>query len=218
MASKWLHFDVLCETEELEKLFQSFGEPFYIYSTLGVGKTGEHALSQESFLDAWQRYLDELKAGLLPEDRNYRFFFTAVCTKTLDAIRAVDIGNERQIIISYEPLLQMQIHRFSYSSMEKKIYSMSFGEKSVFWGIRISYPQLFQYPNTRVVEDALDASRFCNAELFSHVKNWVRKTTQPTPFMIEDKKVMDPMRISKASFSWINNHAGLKACGLIIGV
>jgi hypothetical protein len=42
----------------------------------------------------------------------------------------------------------MQIHRFSFSEKEKKIYSMSFGEKSVFWGVRIFYPtpELWRMP------------------------------------------------------------------------
>lgn len=216
MASKWIHFDLLVETDVMQDLLQNLGEPLHLFSVLGVANRGEHVISPQAFLDVWQRYIDTLKGGKIPNDSDFRFFFTTALTKTLSALRAVDVGNDREIVIPYEPLLQMQIHRFTYSHEDATFHSMAFGEKSISWGVRISYPQLFQYPETRIVEDALDASRFVNAELFVKLRSWIRSNTQATPFMIEGKKVNNPMRISKECFSWINNHPQLKACGLSI--
>lgn len=216
MASKWIHFDLLVETAVMQDLLQHLGEPLHLFSVLGVANRQEHVISQNVFLDVWQRYIDTLKAGNIPNDADFRFYLTCALTKTLSALRAVDVGNNREIIIAYEPLLQMQIHRFTYSHQDATFHSMAFGDKSISWGVRISYPQLFQYPETRVVEDALNASTFVNAELFSKLRSWIRSSTQATPFMVDGKKVNNPMRIGKECFSWINNHAQLKACGLSI--
>lgn len=216
LASKWIHLDLLVETKAMQSLLQSFGEPLYLFSVLGVAPKGGHELKQGAFLEVWQRYIDTLKMGKVPCDADYRFHFTCALTKTLSALRAIDIGNDKEILIPYEPVLQMQIHRFSYSEQDCKFHSMAFGEKSISWGVRMSYPQLFQYPETRQVEDAQDTSRFINAELFIALKSWIRANTQPTPFVVGDKKINDPMRIGKECFSWINNHAQLNTCGLKI--
>lgn len=216
MASKWIHFDLLVETHLMQDLLESLGEPLHLFSVLGVAKKGEHILSKKAFLDGWQRYIDTLKTGKIPNDSDYRFLFTTAITKTLTVIQKVDIGNDREIVTPYEPLLQMQIHRFTYSHQDAAFHSMAFGEKSISWGVRMSYPQLFQYPQTRIVEDALDPERFANAELFLKLRGWIRANTQATPFIVDGKKVNNPMRISKECFSWINNHAQLIACGLSI--
>jgi hypothetical protein len=216
MASKWIHFDLLVEKEGMKSLFASLGEPLYLFSTLGVAPVNSHEIQIPDFLDEWQRYIDTLKAGLLPTDADYRYFFTAAITKTKSALRALDLANEKEIIIPYEPVLQMQIHRFSYSLADEKFHSMAFGDRSISWGVRISYPQLYQYPATRTVENALDESAFINAGLFTALRSWIRANTQATPFIVQGKKINDPMRISKDCFSWINNHAGLQNSSLTI--
>ena len=214
MASKWIHFDLLIEKEGMQSLLKSLGEPLYLFSTLGIAQKDAHHLDIFRFLEVWQNYINVLKEGRMPQDADYRFYFTAAITKTLSAIRALDIGSDKEIIIPYEPLLQMQIHRFSYSLADQKFHSMAFGEKSISWGVRISYPQLYQYPETRTVEDACNTVQFKNAELFLALRRWVRSNTQATPFIVNGKKVNDPMRISKECLSWINNHAGLQLAGL----
>ncbi len=215
LASKWFHFDLLVEVEELESLFASFGD-FYMFSTLGVAAPGAHLLEKKAFLEAYGRYLDELKQGKVVVDGDYRFFFTACLTKTLNAIRAIDIGNNKEIITPYEPVLQMQMHRFSFSYSEMKFHSMAFGDKCISWGLRLSYPQLYQYPETRKVEDALDEERFVNAKLYSSIRPWLRAHTIPTPFVIDGKRVNDPMRLGKKCLPWIQHHAEMQIRGLNI--
>lgn len=216
MASKWLHYDVLVDDTKIRHLLEHFGSGFYLFSTLGVAPRGEHELKIDDFVNQWKGYIDALKAGNVPNDQDNRFYCTAALTKTLSALRALDVGNDREIIIAYEPLIQMQLHRFNYSQADHKFHSMSFGQKSISWGVRLSYPQLYQNPQTRVVVDATDENLFVNATLFQELKSWIRANTQPTPFLIDGKRVNDPMRIGKECFSWINNHAQLKENGLFV--
>lgn len=217
LASKWIHLDLLVDKESFEGLLDSFGVPLYLFSTLGVGKKGSHEVSKEAFLDAWQRYIACIQEGRLPQEADFRFLFTLALTCDLGALRSVVIDAAREVIIPYLPLMQMQIHRFSFSKLDKKFHSMAFGEKSIFWGVRLSYPQLFQHPDTRQVEDALDETKFPNAALFSRLKSWMRQNSQPTPFVVDGKRENVPMRIGKSCFSWINRHPGLLDAGLSVG-
>lgn len=214
LASKWLHLDLLIETDSMKELLEHLPKPLYLFSTLGVQPRSGNAISHERFLQVWQSYLDVLKNGQSPPDCDFRFFFTACLSAELHALRAIDIGQDREIIAPYEPIIQMQIHRFSYSSIDDKFHSMAFSEKSISWGIRLSYPQLYQYPHTRQVIEALNEERFSNAKLFNILRRWIRHHTQATPFLVGGQRVNVPMRIDKACFSWINNHAELRNRGL----
>ncbi len=216
LASKWIHFDMLVDHEEFQSLLESFKEPLYIFSTLGVANSGKHLIEKSALIDAYKRYVETLQEGRVPQDADFRFFFTACFTKTLSAVRAITLGNDKEIIIPYEPVLQMQIHRFTYTKNDAKFHSMSLGEKSISWGVRLSYPQLFQYPDTRKVEDALDEERFINATLYSAIRPWLRLHSLPTPFLVDGKRVNDPMRIGKKCLSWIHNHSELASRGLAI--
>jgi len=216
LASKWLAFDLLVTKENMQALFTALGEPLFHVSTLGVAKKGEEKILQVRFLELWQHYLDGLQVGEPSDAASYRFFFTSCLTRTLDALEMMDVAGDRVIVSPKLPLLQMQMHSFHYSKEHKKFHSMSFGSESISWGVRISYPQLFQFPETRIVEDATNPERFVNAELLVRLKGWVRANTQPTPFLIEGKKVYEPMRIDKECLSWANSHAGLRAKGLMV--
>lgn len=215
LASKFLHFELLIEKEDFDRFFEALGEVF-LFSTLGVQLKGQNAISKERFLATWQDYIDDLRHGKAIDDSKFRFAFTLLLTSYNDALRAIAIGDDKEIITPYEPAIQLQLHRFGYSTIDGKFRPMVFGEKSVSWGVRLSYPQLFQYPETRQVMDALDEEKFPNAKLFNSLRYWIRHNTQAVPFLVEGKRVNIPMRISKGCFSWINNHKELIDRGLSI--
>lgn len=187
-----------------------------LYSTLGVQLRGQNAIKEEVFLAAFQEYIVTIKSGQEVDDARFRFVFTALLSAYDSALRAITIGEDKEIITPYEPAIQIQLHRFGYSTLDGKFRPMVFGEKSVSWGLRFSYPQLFQYPQTREVMEALDESKFPNATLFNKLRRWIRHNTQATPFLVDGKRVNIPMRIGKECFSWINNHKELTRRGLSV--
>lgn len=204
LASKWLHLDFLVDLQEFEKLFS---EPFSLFSTLGVQPEGKNSITKEQFLTAWQRYIGTIQAGACVQDNDYRFFFTAILTQDLAAIRALELADNKEIIIPYEPIVQMQLHRFAYSEADEKFHSQAFGKTSVSWGVRISYPQLFQSPTTRQV---LEGNSFSNIKLFKHIQSWLREVSIATPFIVQGRRVNVPIRLGKNCLSWINQHSDLK--------
>lgn len=208
LASKWLHLDLLVDESEMRDLLQSL-QPCLLFSSLGVQPIGKNVLDTEKFLEIWQRYVRTLQSGNIPQDADFRFFFTAMMTRDTGCVRAIDIQEDKEIIIPYEPIVQMQLHRFMYSQTDGKFRSMIFGKQSVSWGVRFSYPQLFQYPHTRTVEEALNPERFINAAIFSSIRQWIRDRTMPTPFIVDGSRINVPIRIGKECLPWINKHPEL---------
>jgi len=214
LASKWLHFDLLVDTQEFRQLFDSLGSSISLFSTMGVQPKDKSRIVIEEFLQVWQRYIDDLQQSKKVDERLYRFFFTALLTQDESYIRALDLPDDKEMIVPYAPCLQMQFHRFIYSKTDKSFKSQSFGQTALSWGVRLSYPQLFQYPETRAVENALKKEKFSNAELVPALRSWLRKQTIPTPFLIDGKKVVTTSRLGKNCFSWINAHPDLRANNL----
>ncbi len=82
-GSKWLKFQVLCDRKELEALF-SVLDPFYIFP-LG-GFVDGAALEQKKFLDEYGSWIEGLKQGHVPEDRQLRSILAAAFTEDLEAL------------------------------------------------------------------------------------------------------------------------------------
>ena len=213
MASKWLHLPLLIDVQEMSSLLDHLGE-VYLFSTMGVQPVGKNTLFREQFLEAWQQYIASLRSEKIDE-HYFRFFMTLALTKTVDAVVFIDAGDGREMIRPVLPVVQTQMHRFSYSTEDKKFRSMVFGPNTISWGIQFSYPQLFQDPVQRNIEQALN-ERFVNSTLFRALQEWVRRHTVPTPFFVEGKKVNVPIRLGKNCFSWINTHHDLVKRGLTV--
>lgn len=216
LASKYLHIQVLVDEEELTALFQSLS-PFQIFSTLGLMEAGKNIIAKDAFLSLYKNYIELLKAGKEMDETPFRFTFTALLTSTEDAIQRVTSSDKREMIRPKLPCIQVQPHRFIFSSSEHKFYPMVFGKDAISWGLQFSYPQLFQDPVSRDVKNSLEES-FPNALLFRQIQLWIRKETLPSCFIFNDKETYVPIRIGKKCFSWINNTYELKKQNLRVKI
>lgn len=205
-AAKWLKVQVLLDSEEMCSLFQALG-PFSIYLTGAILLQGQGQISHEAFLRSYQEYVENLKAGEIPDDAAFRQIFSAVFTVTPEALYALDLGDSKVIIRPSLPIIQLQLHRLGFSAVDQKFRSMVFGKDSLSWGIQFSYPQIFEDPNSRQIVDV--DSNYANTALFRELQRWIRRYTLPTPFLVNDERVNVPVRLGKKCFSWINGHPQL---------
>ncbi len=208
LASKWLHIQLLVDPESMERLFATLGDVF-LYQVLGPVAPEKALIQHAHFFDAYRRYVQALKEGIVSEE-TFRGFFTAVMTKTQEAVCGMDLEDGRILIQPVLPLLQMRPHRFVYSSVDEKFRPMVFGKTSISWGVQISYPQLFQDARDRSVHNAL-TDGFVNHELFRKVQAFIRQETIATPFEVAARVTRVPIRIGKSCLSWINEHRELQA-------
>lgn len=213
-ASRYLRLQVLLDTEEMQLLIEAL-RPIYFYRTHGLmGENQEGVLHQE-FLDAYQHYIGSLRAGKLPEESLYRELFYLSWTQTPDALFKVACSNQRQLVKTALPVIQLQKHTFSYSSMDKKFRPMVLGANSILWGIQFSYPQLFQPQAGGEIMEVNDPS-FPNTLLFRKLQRWIRHHTLATPFVVGHERTQVPIRIGKMCQPWIACHPQLSQQGLSV--
>lgn len=209
-ASKWLSLPVLIDPSELLGLFKALGS-FLIYETSQVIPKDKGAISQEAFFEVYKYYIDSLKKGQIPEESVYRSFFSSSFTVTSEALYAIPLPNDRQLVRIYKPVVQLQPHSMDYSPYDDKFRSIVHGPECFLWGVQFSYPQQYLNPETKQVLKVVENDYFPNTHLFRLLQAWVRKNTSPTPFQTQGRVVHVPVRLGKACFEWINLHPQLNS-------
>lgn len=207
-ASKWLKVQLLVDASEMESLFTALGD-FSIYVTGAVVLKAAGEITHKVFLKAYEKYISALKEGVIPPESVYRQLFGAVLNKDPEALFAVAVGPDRQLLRVAKPVIQMQPHSMDYSPYDGKFRAMVYGLDSILWGVQFSYPQLFLDAETKEPENVDDSERFPNTVLFKNLQRWIRNHTLPTPFLVEGKKINVPIRLGKKCLPWINKHPQL---------
>lgn len=206
-AAKWLSIQVLIDLEEMRSLMEALGA-FNIYSAQAVSSS---LMSVSQFLVAYEDYINELKRGHLPSEERFRPFFSQFWTSEPLAIVTVNLSG-KELARAVKPIVQVQYHSLSYSSLDDKFRSNVMDPQSFPWGVQFSYPQLFQEAGDQKVVKV--DQTFTNTEFFQKLRRWVRENTVPVPFIVKEQKVNIPVRLGKNCFSWINNHPKLKMIGI----
>ncbi len=212
-ASRWLKCQMLIDGEEMRRLFNELS-PFHLFSCGTLFPKGQGELSQEFFLSCYDHYISSLQKGFLPNPSTYREAFSSVLCKSTDALYAIPMEGDRQLIRIAKPVIQLRAHNVGYSEIDGKFRSMVFGGDSIPWGIQFSYPQLYQDNVTKEVEQTRHSSDFPNSELFQILQRWTRHHTIPTPFSVNGEISHVPIRLGKQCLSWINVHPQLVAKGI----
>lgn len=215
-ASKWQKIPVLLDVDEMKTLIEVLS-PFWMIQTSGIFLLNEEFVVIEKFLDLYAQYIQDLKIGKFYSSSLLRAYFSSVWTNTLKALYKVKMKPESYVIGVELPVVQLQAHRFTYSSADQKIRSMALGFDSIEWGILFSFPSLFQDQNFQV-HAINNKSQFSNFQLFKHLQQWMRSNTSVTSFIVQGEVVNVPIRLGKMCKSWINTHPQLIAKGLQVRV
>lgn len=201
--SKSVKHPVLLNPTEMEDLFEQLGD----FSIFSVGRplgSDQLEISKAQFLKTYWRYVQRLQEGKVFDDKEFRTLFSSLITHDKEALYAMDVGEGRFLVKAIKPTIQLQMHHFIYSEVDEKFHLGVMGRKSVSWGIKFSYPGLYQHPQTKEI---LKTKR---DSLFQLLSKWIRQHTLATPFLVKEKRINVPVRLGKECFSWINEHPGLK--------
>lgn len=170
-------------------------------------------IPKDLFRDQYRLYVEGIKQGKLIDETPLRPLFSGMITVKPESVFAQSLSNGKYLIKTRIPAIQMQRHHFIFSDT---FHSGVMGEGSITWGIQFSYPQLFLDPKTKEIGKVEKNDLFPNTELFHRLAKWVRDHTSPTPFLVEGKKMNQPIRLGKKCFSWINQHPHLKERGIYV--
>jgi hypothetical protein len=180
-ASKYFLYHVLLSSQEMESLI-SFLPPFNIYNVSGV--TQDKKTSKEAFLIAYGQYIEEAARGEFPS-------FSAAWSLDEKAIECKEVRPGMFFQKAIRPVIHLRAHYYSIS--EKEVKPMSFGKKSIPWGLQFGFPLLYRDPETKEVIEPLKRGGG-NLPLFQGLKGWMRANTRPVKMFIEGEEVMTTLR------------------------
>lgn len=203
-GSKFLKHYTLSDPEDLKVLFEEL-KPFYIYPLTSISDGNE--IPHDLFLSEYTSWIDGLKNGKVPVDRDLKKILACVMTKEKEALWKQEIPGNRYLIKVRAPCIQVQANFFTYSEIDGVFRPMTMGKDQIFWGLTFSFPQIYQEPKTMQLLEVGDS---LNAEAFQVIKKWVRNTSRATPFIVNGTKTNVPIRLGKTCFSWIEHHPQLK--------
>jgi len=193
-GSKWIDLPLLLEAEEMSTLLQ--GLP--LYSAKGGAAT---------FLNEYSAYVDSLKKGEVPRPPSVHF----------GSIDPAALQPVRSWLRPCRPVIEITPHRFAYSPLDGQFRSGVLGSEVVQWGVKLSYPQLFQNERGEI-ERVVDSEDYPNTSWFRAAQRWVRRHTLATPFSVGGRLVRTPIRLGKGCLPWVNRHPQLAAQGLEVSV
>ena len=206
--SKWLKHAALLDEEEMTALFEELG-PFQIFNVSVPVVAEKMEIARADFLRVYAHYVQALKVGRMPDEKEFKPYFSSIFTTETRILYAMPVANERFLIKAIKPVVQLQAHHFYYSDVDGKFHPMVLSDGSITWGIQFSYPQIYQSPNDSDFSRVNDS--FPNTALFQKIARWMRHHTVPTPFLVGEKQTNVPFRIGKKCFSWIDRHPGLNS-------
>lgn len=207
-VSKWLKFQVLLDEEEMQEWLQALMPLEIFLVSRPIHKEGA-SLSVDLFCKKYTQYIQMLKEGQVPSVSEFRDVFSAIFTATSSILYAHLVGEERFLIKSIKPVIQLQPHHFFLSDVDGKYHSMVLSDESISWGLQLSYPQIFQDPKESHFCKVTSSEAFPNTALFTRLTHWLRRHTLPTPFLYQGVKTNVPIRIGKKCLSWIAKHPQL---------
>jgi hypothetical protein len=210
-ASKWLAVQALLEDSEAAALLHALGDVKLAISG-SICSKGEEFLSTEQFLTHYSAYVQKIKESQEFDPAQFRKWFSLLLTRSMDALFAVPIGDTQCLVRCCQPVVVVQMHQFTYSTLDKKFRSMAFGTESIPWGVQFSFPQLYRDRKTNEVHKV--SSQNENAQLYHALQKWMRLNTIPTPFYVEETRHNVPIRLGKLCLSWINQHPWLIKKGI----
>jgi len=214
-VSKWIKHQVLLSEDEM-KMFLSALSPHAFYNVSEVVSAEGSVITDEIFAEQYGKYVAAIKRGEIPDERQFRRYFSSVVSVAPDVLYAMEIKSGLYLIKPIQPVVQLQLHQFLPSEIDGKYYPMVLGNDSVTWGLQFSYPQIFQHPQTKVFA-RVDAE--CpNTALFTQMAKWFRSHTVPTTFIWKEKTTSVPIRIGKEALSWIHHHPQLQSKGISVRV
>jgi|SRR5579872_6730241 len=212
-VSKWTKYPVLLDDVEMEDLIAHLGD-FFCFIVSDVVQAENAQFSKEIFLEKYRGYIGALKEGVLPDEMPLKRYFSSILSLTSDLLYGQEVGKDKFLVKALKPVVQLQCHHFIFSKVDQKFYPMVLGDESITWGIQFSYPQIYQDPKSFAYSKVTHTADFPNTALFLLLVQWLRKNTQPTPFIVGEQRVNVPIRIGKKCLPWIHLHPQLALHGL----
>lgn len=207
-GSRWLQVAVLLEGVELLDLLQTFSN-LQVFVTSGVVGKGQEQVTAEDYCIRYENHLKAIQASQRVESSSLAISLS-VCPSCL---YVMSVGEQGRLVRVRRPVIEVRPHSLGYCKLDGKFRSMIRGESAIFWGIELSYPQLYQSPQSGEILATTDPAAFPNALIFRNIQRWMRQHTRPTPFIVEGRVLPISARLGRRC-EWAYQHPQLLQQGI----
>lgn len=211
-ASKWIFFPGLLDPVELEDLFNFLGQLFF-FNVMAKVLPQDATFSKEQVVVHYKRYVEQLKQGICEPSKEMRAALSSVAVPSMQAVYALAFSDGKLLVRQKEPAIQLQLHAFRYSDLDRQVHPMVWGGDSIPFGVQLSFPKLFRDPKTQEVIDYKEES-YPNRALFQGLTSWMRANSFPATFKIGGNRVVSTVRVGKKALAWVNRLPILKQVGM----
>jgi hypothetical protein len=207
-CSKWLRHVVLLEKSEMQSLLDAMGS-FFLVPATGLVSVDSFLVEKGTFLSRYESYLQQIVESPEFPSSSVRNAFTLMLSSSLDSFYALEVPSNKFIIRARLPVIQLQMYHCFFSKLDQKIHSMAMNKESFSWGLQISYPQIYEDPNTHEFINVLKSQDLQDTKLYKEIVQWIRNHTKPVCLSFHGHTIWAPFRMGKGARDWTFAHKGL---------
>lgn len=206
--SKWLRHVLLLSLEDMEACLDFLGS----FCCIRAGMTTQASIvvSKEEFLHYYTLYLEEMQHITHLASPALRRFFSLFWTVDPADVAPLLLSQDKILMKPIKPVVQVQLCHCLWNKQSHRIDPMALHADSFSFGLQISYPQIYEDPQTHQFSKVLLSQEFSATPLFLAFVQWMRAHTQPVVVSIAEKKIASTVRMGKKSVSLLALHQGLQ--------
>lgn len=185
-AAKWLQHTILFSIEGILKLLNHFDKNLFV-----LGKALlEHdlILRYDEFVNLYEHKLQNALYKKPCKDLPVIFFGDKKDVFTIPV-------NNKILLKRKNPAIQIEEGSFVFSTDTKNILVNVLSQKAMFWGLKISYPQIFFNENDQIIR--LKDESFPNKNIFLKLRRYIREHSDIAFFKYKNEKIKSTLRICK---------------------
>lgn len=207
-TSRRVSLGVLLHPEECDEMFKQFSRG-HLLNTASVINKGEEGISKEEYCAVYGKYLEKTLRG----EEYLHPLLNLSLTVDETAVIGMQVGEDRLLLREVKPMIKIRPLHFSLMP-DGKIESMTFRHDKIFWGIELSYPQIFSSHRDAPSEKIWRNEHYRNSAYFRNILKWICKKSQRVTFTHEGKPVHAPFRLGFGATTLIERHQQLKQANL----
>lgn len=214
-VSKWMNFQLLLNESELLELFKEI-EVQHLLCLSHVGIYEDLYLSKQNYLNLYAKYLELLQKDTILESREIIKKLNVAIAYDFQDFYKIPLPDDKILIKMKSPSIQIKPFHFVYNHELEKFLPNVCSSSTIYFGLEISFPQIFQDPKTFVIKHIFKDQKLKSAQQFKKIRSFVRDHTQPARFQIKDNVKVATFRIGKKCINFAKSCPALKKEGLLI--
>lgn len=192
--SGYLYQNVLFSKEDLEQLLILL-RPFEFFNTSSVQTQQDDIMTEDRFLNFYERYLHHLFLDQPLDDKDIARMFLISLATSSSCFAKQELSHNRFLLKPIRPVIQLQPLGLFVSSIDKQIHAKTFSKEAQPFGIKISFPTIYEETQSHIIQEIKPDD--IEYEKFAAIRQFIRNQTKPLILIHKGEKKVYPIRYSE---------------------